>query len=201
MRTASADIEKAEWLQRIGRGVHVTAMAITDEHLRALSSEQRAHLARRLAALSQGTGRTPARRRLTAVLALGACVAMVPWTVMLAFTLPDRYVAHHWSTTWVGFDILLVAAFAATGVTALRRRRGQALWAATLVTATLLTCDAWFDITTASTTSSLVSSLVTATAGNLPLAGLMVYLGYRSLRHSSVVDKGRSPLDRPADSR
>jgi hypothetical protein len=182
-------------------------MVITDEHLLALSVEQRAQLARRLAALSRGapaSGAARPRRRLwAATLALGACAAMVPWTVMLAFTLPDRYVAHHWSTTWVGFDILLVASFAATAVAALlARRRGQALWAATLVTATLLTCDAWFDVTTASTTSSLVSSLVTAAGGNLPLAALMVYLGYRSLRHASVVDRGRSAsaLDRPARS-
>jgi hypothetical protein len=176
-------------------------MAITDEHLLALTSEQRAQLARRLAALSHGAAVRPGRRRLTAILALGACVALVPWTIMLAFTLPERYVAHHWSTTWVGFDVLLVASFAVTGVTALLRRRGQAVWAGTLVTATLLTCDAWFDVTTASTTSSLVSSAVTAAAGNLPLAALMVFLGYRSLRHSSSADRGSSPLERPADSR
>lgn len=162
----------------------MTAPGITDEHLLALSTEQRAHLARRLAALARAS--KPARRRyLPAVLALGACVAMVPWTYMLAMTLPQRYVTHHWDTTWVGFDILLLASFAATGIAALAaRRRGHALWAATIVTATLLCCDAWFDITTA-TRASLASSVVTAVAGNLPLAGLMLFLGYRALRHAS----------------
>jgi hypothetical protein len=176
----------------------MTASVITDEHLLALSGEQRAQLARRLAALGAGASGPPApargarsrRRRWTAVLALGACVAMIPWTVMLALTLPDRYVAHHWSTTWVGFDSLLLASFAATAVIAwLGRRRGQGLFAATIVTATLLARDAWFDITTAATTSSLTTSAVTAAAGNLPLAALLLFLGYRSLRHSGRVTR------------
>lgn len=128
----------------------------------------------------------PARRHLPAIVALGACVAMVPWTVVLALTLPDRYVAHNWSTTWVGFDVLLLVSFAVTGITALAgRRHGQAFWAATIVTATLLTCDAWFDVTTASNTASLTSSLVTAVGGNLPVAALMLFLGYRSLRRAT----------------
>ncbi|HKT05261.1 MAG TPA: hypothetical protein VJT31_37570, partial [Rugosimonospora sp.] len=102
-------------------------------------------------------------------------------------TLPDRYVTHHWSTTWVGFDILLLISFAATGTAALAgRRRGHALWAATLVTATLLGCDAWFDVTTAGAGASLTDSVVTAAAGNLPLAAVLLLLGYRSLRHSTV---------------
>jgi hypothetical protein len=182
----------AEWYVRKAarRQGTVTASVtvITDEHLLALTSDQRAQLARRLAALSareRGAPRTRSRRRWwSGVVALGACVAMVPWTVMLALTLPDRYVAHHWSTTWVGFDILLLASFAATAIAAWAgRRRGHWLWAASIVTATLLACDAWFDITTASTPSSLVSSAVIAGAGNLPLAALLVFLGYRSLRH------------------
>jgi hypothetical protein len=178
----------------------VTSVVITDEHLLALSGEQRAALARRLAALSRGAPARPRRRLWTAVLALGACAAMVPWTVMLAYTLPERYTAHHWSITWVGFDLLLGASFAVTAGAALLGRR-RAIWAATLVTATLLTCDAWFDITTASSPSSLMSSILTGAAGNLPLAGLMIYLGYRSLRHSTVADRGRSPRDPPAASR
>jgi hypothetical protein len=149
---------------------------ISDAHLISLTGKQRAQLARRLAALST-TGAAPVRERRRwwpAVLALGACLAMIPWTVMLANTLPDRYVATHWSTTWVGFDSLLMASFALMAWATWRRHRMR--WTATVVTATLLACDAWFDVTTASTTSDIIGSAITAAAGELPLAGLLIYL-------------------------
>jgi hypothetical protein len=98
---------------------------------------------------------------------------MIPWTLVLATTLPDRYVADHWSTTWVGFDTLLFISFATTAWAAWRHSR--AVWAATVVTATLLGCDAWFDITTASTTADLITSAITA-AGGLLLAAMLIYL-------------------------
>jgi hypothetical protein len=155
---------------------------ISDAQLRALTGEQRAHLARRLAALGATGSASPARhrRRWPAVLALGACVAMIPWTAMLAATLPDRYVIRHWSTTWVGFDSLLTISFAVTAWAIWRQH--QARWAATVVTATLLACDAWFDVTTASTVQDLVGSAITAAVGELPLAALLLYLAGRRRR-------------------
>ena len=99
---------------------------------------------------------------------------------MIAFTLPDQYLTRHWSATWVGFDTLLLLSFAVTGLAA--RRSGQGLRTATTVTATLLLCDAWFDITTASTTNNLVASVVTAAAGEIPLAAVLLYIVSRSQR-------------------
>ncbi|HEY2675056.1 MAG TPA: hypothetical protein VGJ07_32405 [Rugosimonospora sp.] len=167
---------------------------ITDEVLAALTGEERARLARRLAELAEADrapaeqtrrrwARRPgapgsARRRWLAALAVGACAALVPWTARLATTLPERYVTQHWSVTWVGFDSVLLLSFAVTAWATLRA--GRAVWAATAVTATLLVCDAWFDITTASTASDLTASAITA-AGELPLAALLVYLA----RHSA----------------
>lgn len=164
---------------------------VTDAQLRALTAEQRAQLARRLAALdaldagldaAPGAG-TPrrrsrwSRRRWLAILAFGACLAMIPWTVTLANSLPDRYVALHWSTTWVGFDSLLMLSFAVTGLATWRHHRAR--WAAALVTATLLACDAWFDVSTASTVPDVIGSAVTAAVGELPLAALLVFLAHR----------------------
>ena len=63
-------------------------------------------------------------RRLAATLGLIA-VLLVPWTLWLTFTLPTRHVTHHYRLAWVGFDICLAAAFAATAIAALRgSRRG-----------------------------------------------------------------------------
>jgi hypothetical protein len=171
-----ADAASPKSPQRPPQGFDVSA--ITDEHLMALSGDERAQLAQRLAALAAASAATPGsgplrRRRWPAILALAACLAMIPWTLVLAATLPDRYVAAHWSTTWVGFDTLLLISFATTAWAAWRRSR--AVWAATVVTATLLGCDAWFDITTASTTSDVISSAITA-AGGLPLAAILIYL-------------------------
>lgn len=179
----------------------MTAVPISDAQLRALTGAQRAHLARRLAALANagppGPGRTgrgwtgrgragpwrAAGRRWPAVLALGACLAMIPWTAVLATTLPDRYVIRHWSMTWVGFDSLLTLSFAVTAWALWRQH--EVRWAATVVTATLLACDAWFDVTTASTVPDVVGSAVTAAAGELPLAVLLLLLAARSRRRAA----------------
>ena len=176
------------------------ALVISDAQLRALTHEQRAHLARRLAALGAHApafaGRTAPdrtapgqlRRRWLALIAFGACVAMIPWTVMLAGSLPDRYVTLHWSTTWVGFDSLMIVSFAVTGFLTWRHHRAR--WAAALVTATLLACDAWFDVSTASTVTDLVGSAITAAVGELPLAALLVYLTVRGREPASAAEPG-----------
>src|SRR5262249_1770947 len=82
---------------------------------------------------------------------LAASLAMVPWILILAATLPDRYVTNHWNVTWVGFDILELVSFAITAWTAWRR--SPAAPVATVVSVTLLACDAWFTLTTISTTA------------------------------------------------
>jgi hypothetical protein len=59
---------------------------------------------------------------------------------------------------------------------------GRPAVVATAVTVTLLGCDAWFDLTTASTMSDAVTSAVTAVAGELPLAALLGVLVLRAHR-------------------
>jgi hypothetical protein len=123
---------------------------------------------------------TPNRRRWAIAIAAGGALAMVPWSVILAYTLPDRYTADHWAATWVGFDVLLALSFAATALAIARRSR--VLRAAPVVSATLLLCDAWFDLTTASS-SDLAGSAVTA-ALSVPVAGALLFLGSRTLEPS-----------------
>jgi hypothetical protein len=57
--------------------------------------------------------------------------------------------------------------------------------AATVVTVTLLACDVWFDLTTASTSADFMASAVTAVAGELPLGAALIYLARRTLRHDT----------------
>jgi hypothetical protein len=40
---------------------------------------------------------------------IGGTLVLIPWTVYLAFALPDDYVVHDWTATWGGFDLLLIA--------------------------------------------------------------------------------------------
>jgi hypothetical protein len=113
------------------------------------------------------------RQRWAVALPLAASLAMVPWILGLAASLPDRYVTNHWNVTWVGFDILELVSFAVTSWTAWRRC--PAAPAATVVSVTLLACDAWFNMTTISTTADLIAGVVTAAAG-LPYAVALLYL-------------------------
>lgn len=98
-------------------------------------------------------------------------VLLIPWIVYLAFTLPDTYVAHNWTATWVGFDCLLVVFMAATAVLGYLRRQILVLTAFT--TGVLLICDAWFDIMTAGPDDMRVA-IATALFGALPLAIILI---------------------------
>ena len=78
---------------------------------------------------------------------IGGTLVLIPWTVYLAFALPDDYVVHDWTATWVGFDLLLIALMTATVLFGMLRRQVMLLTA--FATGMLLICDAWFDVLTA----------------------------------------------------
>lgn len=134
------------------------------------------------------------RRRFATLTAL-ASFALVPWIVLLALTLPHRHVASHWTLTWVGFDVLLLAALVTTSWLAWRRRRVVVL--AAFATATLLVCDAWFDVTTARPGADTVIAILTALLLELPLAALLSIVASRVLRAMSrlSLDGAGEPAD------
>jgi hypothetical protein len=147
---------------------------IDDDTLRQMTREERDDLRHRLAALETDLPSLRAgdeRRRRFVVLLTVASVVLVPWIVLLALTLPHRYVAGHWTLTWVGFDIVLLSGLALTAWLAWRRR--QAVVIAAFTTGTLLVCDAWFDITTASGRVDTLTSIASAVLLELPLAALL----------------------------
>src|ERR1700758_1238042 len=110
-------------------------------------------------------------RRIREWLAGCAAVALVPWTIYLAFTLPQSYTAQHWQATWVGFDVLLLAFMIATAVLGFAQHHLLTLFA--FATGVLLVCDAWFDVLTAKRGDFAVSVL-TAALGELPLATVLI---------------------------
>jgi hypothetical protein len=102
---------------------------------------------------------------------------LLPWTIYLAHSLPDRQVSSHYNGAWTGFDVMLLLALASTGYFALRRSRYLATAAA--ATAALLVVDAWFDVMT-SPARQLPESVLLAAAVELPLAAVCAWLSYHT---------------------
>ncbi|MBV8863572.1 MAG: hypothetical protein JO082_07790 [Mycobacterium sp.] len=137
-------------------------------------------------------------RRLRLGLMIGGAIALIPWLVFLAFTLPATYVAHNWPATWIGFDVILVSFMAATAVLGVLRR--QVLLLTAFTTGVLLICDAWFDVMTAGPDTVWVS-LATALLAELPLAAVMISGALRivqvSVRRLWLLEPGMSLLRLP----
>ena len=155
---------------------------VSDDQIAAMSATERRELIQRLerpfAELLPESVLVRVRR-VRLVLVSGAIVGLIPWTVYLAITLPDKYIAHNWPATWVGFDVLLLVFMAVTALLGLLRRQLLVLTAFT--TGILLICDAWFDVMTAAPDDRWLS-LLTAVLGELPLAVLLITGALRILR-------------------
>ena len=128
---------------------------------------------------------------------LGA-VVLVPWTLVLAYSLPSRHTSQHWDIAWVGFDIALAASLAATGWGIARR----AVWvqSAAAVAATLLFTDAWFDNVLASGYDEHVEAALEAIFVEIPLALFCVWLAHHAEHAVDAVLRavGAKPAQRDA---
>jgi hypothetical protein len=96
-------------------------------------------------------------RALVAVVMMSS-VALLPWIVYLAVSLPPTASARHWSSVWVGLDAGEAIGLASTGWLAFRRDRRVALVAVS--TATMLVLDAWFDVCTSAGGKSQAFALI-----------------------------------------
>jgi len=162
---------------------------INEAELRELSPGERRRLARELTALDYphpmpGLDLNK-RRRLAILFSIVCCTVLAGWILVLIFTLHRTYTATHWRLAWVGFDIVLLAAFAATGWAFWRGR--QIVIVCLLVTAALLCCDAWFDVILDLRTSDMWMSIASAVVIELPLAFLMFNTARRLIRLSALV--------------
>ena len=123
------------------------------------------------------------QQRLVLLISAGCCVVLAGWIVVLAATLLHHFNAHHWRSLWVNFDVLLLAAFAATAWATWRKR--QILILLLMLTGTMLCCDAWFDVGTSLATSGMWLSIASAIFAELPLA-LLAFAVARSLLKATV---------------
>ena len=153
------------------------------ETLANLTAPERRDLLRRLVALERDAPPAPGsgwKWDAILVFIVVSCVLLAAWIGLLAVTLPRVYHTGSWRWAWVGFDLALLAAFAATGWTAWRRR--QLLIICLVVLATLLVCDAWFDVVLDVRTAGFLTSLLSALLVELPLAILAILMARRLLR-------------------
>ncbi len=159
-----------------------------EDDLRRMTPQERLQLKRALAAVDHQDLPSPSTDRRRAII-LGViivcCIVLAAWTGLLAATLPKYYRTGGWRSAWVGFDIALLAAFAATGWASWRRR--QILIICLVVLATLLCCDAWFDVVLDARTKGFQVSLLSALVIELPLATLAILGARRLLRMSNAV--------------
>lgn len=159
-----------------------------EDELRRMTPQQRRQLKCALAAIDEQAlaGRVRDKRRaiLLAVIFV-CCIGLAAWTGLLAATLPKYYRSGGWRGAWVGFDLALLGAFVATGWASWRRR--QILIICLVVLATLLCCDAWFDVVLDAHTKGFQASLLSALLIELPLAALAILGARRLLRMTNAV--------------
>lgn len=176
---------------------------LDEAELRLMSREQRASLARTLAAIDERPfflfplpdSKSRRRRRVAIALSVACCVVLAAWIGVLAVTLPAAYRAGGWRGAWVGFDVALLAAFASIAWTAWRGK--QLLIVCLVVTATLLCCDAWFDLMLDWGTSEFGMSVLLAVFAELPLAVLMILGARRLLRLTIAMEMAREGYPGP----
>jgi hypothetical protein len=175
---------------------------IDEAELRAMSLEERRQLARTLAAIDEPhilqDPRFLSRRRFALLFFMGCCVVLAGWIIVLMLTLPKQYTANHWRPAWVGFDVALLAAFAATAWASWRER--QVLILCLTVTGTLLCCDAWFDVLLDLGTRQFPMSITSAIVAELPLAFIMFSAARRLVRMSVGVVMELEGINEPVPS-
>ncbi|MGW7682368.1 hypothetical protein ACWGID_16615 [Kribbella sp. NPDC054772] len=158
-------------------------MRLTDEEIAAMTPAERRELILRLAPRPGGlpSRQTIERIRKWRTVLILVCVAvLVPWTVYLAITLPNHYVARNWVATWVGFDILLLTMLVLTAIGGWKRK--QFVFPTAFASGVLLLCDAWVDVMTSQRGGDLTQALLSALLVELPLAFVLIAGPLRLLR-------------------
>ncbi len=156
---------------------------LSDDEIARMTTADRRALILRLRSPVEAVVPEPERlvrlRRLRMALTVGGSVALVPWTVYLAQTLPARVTVDNWQAVWVGYDVLLLGMLAFTAWLGWRRR--QALVLVAFGTGVLVLADAWFDVMTSSRFDTWVS-VATAVFVEIPVAVLLMATAVRVLK-------------------
>jgi len=123
--------------------------------------------------------RVPLPRWIVPVLTVTAA-ALLPWTLWLTYSLPSRHVTPHYDLAWVGFDVALLTAFTVTAWCAVRS--SQWLVPAAATTATMLLCDAWFDVVTSGAPGDRLEAVLQAVFAEIPLSAVCWFIVYDAER-------------------
>ena len=142
----------------------------------------------------------PAPRWLAYAFVAGS-MALLPWTIWLYDSLPSRATADNWDVAWAGFDLALAATLVATAIGALRGATWTQGTAASA--ATLLVCDAWFDVMTSRGAHEVLMAVAMAGIAEAPLALVCIWVAHNSERvsagaESTALRRGRPTVDRRA---
>ena len=117
----------------------------------------------------------PRLHRWLAPLFFIAGIGLLPWTAYLILTLPGRHLqTGFYDLAWGGFDVGLACLLVATGIGLVRRR----LWVQGTATAaaTMLVCDAWFDVLSSRPGSERLVAIALALAAELPSAAVCLLI-------------------------
>jgi hypothetical protein len=137
-------------------------------------------------------------RRMFLAVVTGSFVFLIPWIGYLSVSLPTHREVDMWRYAWVGFDGALIAVIGITALCAWRRLQLFIPWA--IVAATLLCCDAWFDIVLDWNSDELTGAVLTAALAELPLAALLLYVARKMIRLTVIVSWRRSGREGPVPS-
>lgn len=116
--------------------------------------------------------------RVYAMLAL----VLIPWTIYLGSSLPQRHLSAHWNVSWTGLDIGLTIALLATGLCAYMKSMWVVITASTAGSFLLL--DAWFDVLSEHTSSLFHQAVLSAIVFEIPLAIMSYYLAGHALHRT-----------------
>ena len=123
----------------------------------------------------------PINKRLFTIF-LVVLTGLTIWTIYLAFTLPDHFDTAYWSIAWVGFDAALITVLGFATWAAYFQK--QILVAASIVAATLLICDAWFDVVMSFGSQDHLFTIAGALLVELPLAIFFIMLARRIMKRT-----------------
>ncbi len=114
---------------------------------------------------------------------IGTLSGLALWMVHLAFNLPESYRAQNWDVAWVGFDLFMFATLAITTWGIWKQR--QIAIIGSIVSATLLVIDSWFDINTSQDGFDFSGALIAAFVFQLPMAFALIRFSRREI-HSQI---------------
>jgi hypothetical protein len=119
---------------------------------------------------------------------------LVPWTLWLAATLPERHVARNFDVAWSGFDIAIAVSLIATGYGLFKGAAWTQGVAATA--ATLLVTDAWFDVLTSAPGAERTMAVAMAVFAEVPVAVACAMIGFRATSNAAQAHRVQAVLHR-----